>query len=145
MPILLFVFAIIVATATPVFAQTHPCDATPTASTVSGAGNAPLILSFCAKPSDDIVRIEVIVDNAPLIPFAETEAIEETPPNADGYSQFKVSIGTRAAGSHTVRVQVVNLGDDGQEQTSDVSDSLSFTVTAPKAKPAKPRVTGVSK
>jgi hypothetical protein len=44
-----------------------------------------------------------------------------------------------------VRVQVVNLDDDGREQVSEVSDSLPFTVTAPKGKPAKPKATGVTK
>jgi len=124
-------------------AQSHPCDASP--AVVSVIGNAPLWLLFCAKPSDDLVRAEVIVDNGPLTSFTEADAIEQAPPNAEGYAQFKVSIGTRSVGSHTVFVQVVNIGDEGTEQVSDPSDVLAFTVKAPKGKPAKPKATGVTK
>jgi hypothetical protein len=134
---------VILGAAAPARAQTHPCDTSPSA--VSVIGNAPLWLLFCAKPSDDLVRAEVIVDNGPLTSFTETDAIEQAPPNAEGYAQFKVSIGTRSVGSHTVFVQVVNIGDEGTEQVSDPSDVLAFTVKAPKGKPAKPKATGVTK
>lgn len=140
--IVLFIVAIVVARG-PALAQSHPCDASPTA--VSVIGNSPLWLLFCAKPSDDLVRAEVIVDNGPLTSFTEADAIEQAPPNAEGYAQFKVSIGTRSVGSHTVFVQVVNIGDEGTEQVSDPSDVLTFTVKAPKGKPAKPKATGVTK
>jgi len=142
MRFMLCIVAIVVAP-TLALAQSHPCDTAPTA--VSVLGNAPLWLLFCAKPSDDLVRAEVVVDNGTLVPFTETDAIEQAPPNAEGYAQFKVSIGTRSVGAHSVRVQVVNLDDEGREQVSEVSDSLAFTVTAPKGKPAKPKATGVTK
>lgn len=131
--------AILVAAA-PADAQTHPCDLAPT--TVSVTGNAPLQLLFCARPADDLVRVDVTVDNS-TAPFVDLTATAMTAPSATGYVQYRAPLGTLPVGSHTVRVQAVNLTLEGVEQLSDLSDPLSFTVAAPKPRPGKPKVTGV--
>lgn len=125
------------------WAQTHPCDALP--STVVVVGGSSLSVLFCAKPADDLVRVDVTVDNATAAPYIDVAVTAQTGLSATGFVQYKLPLGVLLPGVHTVSVLAVNVTADGVEQVSDLSDPLTFTVQAPKPKPAKPKVTGVTK
>ncbi|MGH9256587.1 MAG: hypothetical protein ACRD3C_18660 [Vicinamibacterales bacterium] len=129
--------------AAPAGAQTHPCDADPSAVKVSSA--VPLHVLFCANPSDDLVRVDVVIDNAPPTPFTTAVAVALSGPNAAGYVHYSAPLGTIAAGEHTLTMMAVNLDEFGVEQQSDPSDPYVFTVLARKPRPNKPKVTQVTR
>lgn len=121
--------------ASPVAAQPHPCDVEPVSVTV--ASNADVAVLFCAKPSENIARIDVILDDAPMLMYDDTDAVAQGGPSADGYVQFKGSLGRLPPGTHTVVLVVV----DDQGQQADPSDRYTFTV---KPKPSRAKVKRVT-
>ena len=135
-----YLFAILILLVShPALAQPHPCDASPTALTTT---SGPLALLFCAKPSDNITRADVIL-NGVTDSFTEAEAVAQLPPNADGYAQYRVPLGALPVGTYTIVVSVFNLDDAGVEQSTS-SDPLTLTVRRVVPRPAKPKTVGVA-
>ena len=124
--------------ALPAGAQVHPCD---TPITAAAIGEGPFTVSFCAKPSDTIVRVEVQVDD--LTPTSDAEVRTLTAASATGYVEYAVDVpDSFPVGDHEITVVLVNLDRDGREQST-ASPVVDLTVLPPIPPPAPPVVTGV--
>lgn len=135
---------LLLAMVTSVAAQTHPCDAVPTAVSVGGRGD--LYLWFCVKDGDELERVDVRIDGMDPVADVDIDPEPQGPPNADGYVQYRAPFASDLpAGVHSVTVTAVNFDEFGNEQASEPSDPYTFTVLAPKPKPSKPKVTGVTR
>jgi len=133
--------AILVAVASGVSAQTHPCDQPPPTSTTIGSG-APHKVQWCSRQSDLIEALVVYVDGTP---FDLLPVTAKTAPSATGDVLYESPGFLQVArGSHVLILAVYNRNQlTGVLQLGVPSLPFPFAAVDDTPLPTAPAIKGV--
>lgn len=137
----LLVVLFVLASTLPAFAQSHPCDQ-PAATSAKVATTTVVKAEFCS-PQSDFVDAVTVYTGTTATNLSTLEQVTPTP-NSAGLVQYRITLGTYAAGTYEVQVSAWNKsGVNGAAQEGPKSSPFALTVVTPNPAPVAPKIVRV--